>query len=109
HFKNPVLIDHGEIQYHIAGLLAKFYTSNNNFFINIPNEPSLYSQPIVIAEDARMHQDDSYWDNIRHEPLTSTEKNVYRMIDTLQNIPVVKTYTDIIKVIVNGYYETRSE
>ncbi len=27
------------------------------------------------------------------------------MIDTLQNIPVVKTYTDIFKIIVNGYYK----
>jgi len=26
------------------------------------------------------------------------------MIDTLRNIPIVKTYTDIFKVIVNGYY-----
>jgi hypothetical protein len=27
------------------------------------------------------------------------------MIDTLQSIPVVKTYTDIIKIVVNGYYD----
>ena len=35
---------------------------------------------------------------------SETEKNVYRMIDTLKNIPVVKTYTDIIKILVDGYY-----
>lgn len=104
--KNRVLIDIGEIQDSMAGLLAKFYTSNKNFVVNKPYEPSFYSQQIIIAEDARMQQDDHYWDALRHEPLTETEKNVYRMIDTLQNIPVVKTYTDIIKVVVNGYYET---
>jgi hypothetical protein len=103
--KNRVLVDIGEIQDNMAGLLAKFYTSNKNFVINKPYETSFYAQPILVAEDARMHEDESYWDTMRHEPLTTTEKNVYRMIDTLQNIPVVKTYTDIIKVIVNGYYE----
>lgn len=104
--KNRVLIDIGEIRDNMAGLLAKFYTSNKNFVINKPYEPSFYAQQIVIAEDARMHQDEEHWDALRHEPLTETEKNVYKMIDTLQNIPVVKTYTDIIKVVVNGYYET---
>lgn len=104
--KNRVLVDVGEIKDNMAGLLAKFYTSNKNFVVNKPYEQSFYTQPIVIAEDARMHQGEGYWDTLRHEPLTQTEKNVYRMIDTLQNIPVVKTYTDIIKVVVNGYYET---
>jgi hypothetical protein len=41
---------------------------------------------------------------LRHEPLSSTEKNVYKMIDTLQTIPVVRTYTDIIKIAIGGYY-----
>lgn len=104
--KNRVLIDIGEIRDSMAGLLAKFYTSNKNFVVNKPYEPSFYAQQIVIAEDAQMNQDDEYWDALRHEPLTETEKNVYKMIDTLQSIPVVKTYTDIVKVIVNGYYET---
>jgi hypothetical protein len=27
------------------------------------------------------------------------------MIDTLQNIPVVRTYTDIVKVVIDGYYD----
>ena len=27
------------------------------------------------------------------------------MIDTLQNIPVVRTYTDIIKIAIGGYYD----
>ncbi len=50
-----------------------------------------------------MFQDEKYWDTLRHEPLSSTEQNVYRMIDTLRSIPVVKTYTEIIKVALDGY------
>jgi hypothetical protein len=103
--KNRVLIDVGELSNTSAGMLAKFYTSNKNFVINKPYEPSFYHQPIIMAEDARKHEEDQYWDSLRHEPLTGTEKNVYRMIDTLQSIPVVRTYTDIAKIIVSGYYK----
>jgi len=102
--KNRVLVDVGELTNQSAGMLAKFYTSNKNFVINKPHETSFYQVPIIMAEDARMNEDDKLWDSLRHEPLTATEKNVYKMIDTLQNIPIVRTYTDIIKIAVNGYY-----
>lgn len=103
--KNRVLIDVGEITKASAGMLAKFYTSNKNIVVNKPYEPSFYERPIQIQEDARMYQDEKYWDTLRHEPLSSTEVNVYKMIDTLRNIPVVKTYTDIVKIALNGYVD----
>jgi len=103
--KNRVLIDISELTKMSAGMLAKFYTSNKNVVVNKPYDPSFYERPIVMAEDAREYEDEAYWDTLRHEPLSETEKSVYRMIDTLQNIPVVKTYTDIIKIVVDGYYE----
>jgi hypothetical protein len=101
--KNRVLIDVGELTKNSAGMLAKFYTSNKNIVVNKPYEPRFYERPILIAEDARLYEDDRYWDTLRHEPLSETEKNVYKMIDTLKNIPVVKTYTDILKIVLDGY------
>jgi len=102
--KNRVLIDISELSNSSAGMLAKFYTSNRNFVVNQPREANFYQHQIKMAEDARLNEEEEYWDDLRHEPLSQTEKNVYRMIDTLQNIPVVKTYTDIVKTVVNGYY-----
>lgn len=103
--KNRVLIDVGELTNFSAGMLAKFYTSNKNIIVNKPYKNSFYEHPIVMAEDARMNEQEEFWDSLRHEPLSSTEKSVYKMIDTLQNIPVVRTYTDIIKVAIDGYYK----
>lgn len=103
--KNRVLIDIGEISPNSAGMLAKFYTSNKNFVVNKPYDAAFYERPIQMAEDARMYEEEKYWDTLRHEPLSEAEKNVYRMIDTLRDIPVVKTYTDIIKAVVDGYIE----
>lgn len=103
--KNRVLIDVSELSQNTAGMLAKFYTSNKKIVINKPKEPSFYTQAIVLNDDAYANKDEDYWDSLRHEPLSQTEKSVYRMIDTLQNIPIVKTYTDIILLGINGYYE----
>lgn len=101
--KNRVLIDVNELGKNSAGMLAKFYTSNKNFVINKPFAPAFYERPIELAEDAREFDEEKYWDTLRHEPLSDVEKNVYRMIDTLRNIPVVRTYTDLIKAFLDGY------
>ena len=103
--KNRVLINVSEITKGSAGLLAKFYTSNKNFVINQPKPTSFYEKRINVAEEAQLFEDEKYWDSLRHEPLTETEKNVYRMIDTLKNIPMVKTYTEVFKALVDGYYD----
>lgn len=101
--KNRVLIDVEQLSKNSPGMLAKFYTSNKNIVTNQPRNPAFYERAIEMAEDARLSEDKN-WDSLRHEPLSETERNVYKMIDTLRNIPIVKTYTDIIKVLVNGYY-----
>lgn len=102
--KNRVLINISELSKNSVGLLAKFYTSNKNFVINKPYEQSFYERRVNVAEDATVYEEEKFWDTLRHEPLTSTERNVYHMIDTLKNIPVVRTYTEIFKALVDGYY-----
>jgi hypothetical protein len=102
--KNRVMIDVGELNQKAVGMLAKFYTSNRNFVVDKPRNIRFYEQPISMAEDVRMFEDEKYWDTLRHEPLSPTEVNVYKMIDTLRNIPVVKTYTDILKIALDGYF-----
>ena len=102
--KNRVLVDVGEIRDQWAGMLAKFYTSNRNIIVNQPKDPKFYERQILLDEGFLLNKDDhEHWNQLRHEPLTETEKNVYRMIDTLQHIPVVRTYVDIIKIFINGY------
>lgn len=101
--KNRVLIDVGELSANSAGMLAKFYTSNKNFVVNKLYSPAFYERPIQIAEDAQLYKDEKSWDTLRHEPLTETEVSVYKMIDTLKNIPIIRTYTDILKIVLDGY------
>jgi len=103
--KTRVLIDVSEISKNTAGLLAKFYVSNKDIVINKPRDPSFFTRAIVTDEDAYANKEEDFWDSLRHEPLSQTEKNVNKMIDTLRNIPIVKTYTDIVMIIIDGYYD----
>jgi hypothetical protein len=103
--KTRVLIDVSELSNNTAGLLAKFYISNKDIVINQPRDPSFFTRAIVTDEKAYLNKEEDFWDSLRHEPLSATEKNVNKMIDTLRNIPIVKTYTDIIMIIIDGYYD----
>ncbi|CAN5451952.1 DUF5686 family protein [soil metagenome] len=100
--KTRVLIDVSELSSGSAGMLAKFYSSNKNFVINQPQKNKFYETPIEVAEDSRIYEPD-FWEKNRHDSLTPTEVNVYGMIDTLKNIPVVKSYVEIFNILTYGY------
>lgn len=100
--KTRVLIDVAEISDNSPGLLAKFYTSNKNFEINKPKEVKFFDELIEVAEDAKL-SDEKFWDQNRHDSLTQTEKNVLLVIDSIRNMPVVKSYVEIVNIAVNGY------
>lgn len=101
--KTRVLIDIGEIRDDWAGMLAKFYVSNKNFEVNKPRSPKFFDQKLQVNEDALVNNGVEYWNQHRHDSLTDTEKNVYLMIDTVKNLPVVKTYVEIANIAINGY------
>lgn len=104
--KTRVLISVERLTENTTGLLAKFYMSHKNHVLNQPKPTKFYEQNVVLNEDAKLEEDDKVWDSLRHEPLSATEKSVYHMIDTIQSIPIVKSYIDIVKVVLNGYYKT---
>lgn len=96
------MFDIGELSKETPGLLIKSYTSIEDYSVNTPHPPSFYNIPIEVAENAKTDSED-FWQENRHEQLSVTEKNVFLMIDTLQKIPMVKSYIDIMNIVVNGY------
>lgn len=102
--KTRVLVDVAEVTNKSAGFLAKFYTSSKDLKVTEPRDVSFFERAIDIDADARM-VDNDFWEANRHDKLTPTEMNVINMIDTLKNIPVVKTWTTLAKTFVRGYVE----
>ncbi len=99
--KNRVLINSEEIG-NTPGLLAKFYSSNQDFEVNHLQESRFYETNLSMMETAYEY-DDTYWQQNRHEQLTDTELQLYDMIDTLNQIPVVRTYANLLDTFINGY------
>lgn len=88
------------------GFFGTKTTTYRNFVFNQLKDKKFYSQPtnVIISEKA-YEQESEFWSTARHEPLTKDEKTIYYMVDTLKSLPAVKTWIDIFKTIVKGYWD----
>ena len=101
--KTRVVVDAIQLANFTGGILAKFYVSTKDYIVNEPKPKDFYLNPVSMDEDMR-NSDDKYWAEARHDSLTSTEVNVFKMIDTLKNIPMIKYGMNFGKFAFNGYY-----
>lgn len=102
--KVRILVDIAEITDKSFGMLGKMYASNQNFVVNQPKETRFYEDRFVTDADA-LNQDEAFWDQNRHDSLTPEDKYVFKMIDTIRNMPRVKSYIDVADFLVNGHYK----
>ncbi len=87
-----------------TGFIATLYLSNSEIEVNKNYPDALFKEPITMAPDVNK-KDDAYWEKNRHDTLTTADKNVYKIIDTVKNMPIVKVYTGIAQTLINGYYK----
>ncbi|WP_044173240.1 DUF5686 and carboxypeptidase-like regulatory domain-containing protein [Flectobacillus major] len=100
--KTRFLVDIAELSKNSAGMLLKMYISNRNFVVNKPKELSFYDLPIEVADDAK-ETDPKFWQEARHDPLSPQDLLASKLIDTVRNVPIVKTYVEIAEIIASGY------
>jgi len=80
-------------------------TTFKKYIFNQPKDDAFYNTPMnIIVEDGSTKKDEAFWKENRHNTLSKDEKAVYKMVDTIQTIKIFKTYVNIIKTIVMGYY-----
>lgn len=101
--KTRILIDIAEITNNSVGLIGLYYNSAKNIEINKVHELPFYDDKLTVNENA-FKQDEAYWDTSRHETITDEDKRIYKMVDSLKNQPVIKTYVDVVDVIVEGHF-----
>lgn len=61
----------------------------------------------VIIDKGVLKNDDSYWDTIRPYALSKQEKDIYRMVDSIKNVPLYQNIYTIITTVMGGYYDTK--
>jgi hypothetical protein len=87
-----------------TGFYGRKTTSYKKIKLNQPRDEKFYefADKIVVDEDATKKSDE-FWNANRHDSLTQREKKIFKMIDTIQSLPVYKTWVDIFYIIVAGY------
>jgi hypothetical protein len=93
----------------IAGFLGRKTTTYKNIVVNDPyNEEVLndknHKASLELDPDA-LNRDETYWNEVRHDSLSKNEKAIYKMIDTIQSLPVYKTYYSLFYFLGTGIKE----
>lgn len=88
----------------MMGIYGRKTADYSNFKINKPHEDKFYSatENLKVNDDA-FKKSDAYWEEHRHDSLSKNEKQIYKMVDTLQSLPVYRTWIDVIQIFVTGY------
>ena len=88
------------------GFYGRKSTSYADFVINQPKADEFYSggQNIYIADDVG-DKSDAFWESARHDTLSKNERIIFEMMDTLEQIPTVQSYIDIVTILLTGYKE----
>lgn len=50
-------------------------------------------------------ENDSFWQQARHEPLSETEEQIYVMVDSIKNLPIYQTYVQVLETVFVGYFK----
>jgi hypothetical protein len=75
-----------------------------DFTFNPPVKDRKFSGPsdIVILPEAN-HRNEDYWQEQRPEKLLKREQDVYKMTDTVESVPLFRTYNDVMYALFTGY------
>jgi Family of unknown function (DUF5686) len=99
---NPFPIDQKKTD--AMGVYGRKTADYSNFKINQPKEDKFYSltDNLKVADDA-FKKTEAYWKENRHDTLSKNEQEIYKMVDTLQSLPVYRSWIDVITIFVTGY------
>lgn len=86
------------------GFYGRKTTSYKKFRLNEPHDDPFYefADKIVVEQEA-LGRSDEFWEQNRHDSLTMREKKVFKMIDTIQSLPIYRTWVDVFYLLIAGY------
>ncbi len=96
-------IDVSNLGKNAASMLIKAHNVTSDWEINDLKDRKFYANEVIIAEDFNTYPPD-YWENNRPNSLTQQQLQTYQNINTLVEIPQVKSYVNFIKLATTGYW-----
>ena len=94
------------LEQRFSGFFVNKTTIYDNIKVNrdIPENILRLRNKVVMDSDA-LKKDREFWDANRPVPLTLQEANIYKMVDSVQAVPVYQTYEKLIGMFVMDHYE----
>ena len=105
--KDKFIADVNPIGKNRMGMKGRKTTTYRNirfdkYLIDTALKSNKIAEEVVLLPDAEIKTND-YWAEERHEGLTKNEASVYKMIDTLQQMPLFKKYSNTLYTLTTGY------
>ena len=78
--------------------------SYKNYELNKPLPDSIFRTPLTSIRSEKAQQlPSSFWAERRHHPLSKTEAGIYRMVDSIQNVPAFRRTMNVVTLLFAGY------
>lgn len=95
--------DVGELSESWAGITGKISNRYSKIKYTAPDDPKFYKEASEIVEDATI-KDSTFWaENSPEESLYDNDKAAFELINSVKELPSVKSYIDILEFLFAGY------
>ncbi len=74
---------------------------------SLPKEVLSVDNNVILASETPSVADEAYWDRERPYELSKRERDIYRMVDSVQQAPLYRNIYTIINTVLVGYYNTK--
>jgi hypothetical protein len=86
------------------GLYGRKTTSYRNVKVNQCMNDEFYTRTDnLIVEEGAEKRDSAFWVAARHDTLSRSEQGIYDMVDSVQNLPIYRTWENIMITAYSGY------
>ncbi|MFT6165948.1 MAG: hypothetical protein ACJAV5_001256 [Vicingaceae bacterium] len=102
--KDELVVDF-ELGEKVMGLYGRKNTSYRDFEINKLAEEKYYEgiDNVTVIQGANLKGND-FWATARHDTLTANQMGIYKMVDSVKNVPAFKTMLDVVQLVFTGYH-----
>lgn len=103
--KKKMVVDFSPAE-NAPGMIARRTETFKNMRLNQVGTKQDYieKEEFYLLDEVKV-ENDSFWQAARHEPLSKTEQQVYTMVDSIQNMPLFKTYVEVLETVFVGYLQ----
>ena len=87
------------------GVYGKRTTLAKNHKFNIKKDSKFYKKEVNFYDNAVFNKPDEFWEANRFESLNKNEAGIYKMLDTLKEVPRFKRIYNLASILGSGYIE----